>query len=241
MFKCSNFEEVKKEFDNNINSHSYMFYTNDFFSCREDIYLLLKNIFNVDNIDSIQSDLIIIKKSEKKSIVKEDMMDIKRLFQNTTYINKKRIYVIEEAHKLNSTTSNMILKFLEEPMEGVVALFITDNLDSVISTIKSRCQLVKAFYKEKKSIINDNDVNKLIDLLFYSNKNITLVTIKKEYEKYDRYELIDLFQKTLLYLYDNIEYDKLNKIKILNKAITMLSSNVNIDYVFDYILLKGSE
>ena len=38
-----------------------------------------------------------------------------------------------------------------------------------------------------------------------------------------------------------INYDTLNKIRVLNNAITLLNNNVNIDYVFDYMLLKGSD
>ena len=242
MFKSNKFLELKNEFENNNNSHSYIFYTNDFFGCQKDVYELVKVIFGENNLNLLESDFIVIKKSDKKNILKEDMEDLKNIFQNTSYLNKNRVYLIEEAHKLNSTTSNMILKFLEEPMSGVIALFITDNLDAVLSTIKSRCQIVNVFYDLDKEVEIDKNVEKLNTLLFNSNKYISLVNIKKEFEGIDRNVLINLFKDSLeYYCQKKLEPDILNKIKLLNEAITMLNINVNIDYVFDYVLLKGSE
>ena len=242
MFQSDKFIELKKEFDNKNNSHSYIFYTNDFFSCQKDVYELVRCIFNEKNLNILESDFFVVKKSDKKNILKEDMIDLKNLFQNTSYLNNYRVYLIEEAHKLNSTTSNMILKFLEEPMDGVIALFITDNLDAVLDTIKSRCQIVNVFYDIKTNVDISESVEKLNTLLFNSNKYISLVNIKKEFDGFDRNELIDLFKESLnYYCKKNLEPDILRKINVLNNAITMLSANVNFDYVFDYILLKGSD
>ena len=242
MFISNKFDLLKNEFDNNINSHSYIFYTNDFFSCQNDVYNLVKSIFMKDNLNLLESDFVVIKKNDKKNILKEDMMDLKNFFQNTTYLNDKRVYLIEEAHKLNSTTSNMILKFLEEPLEGVIALFITDNLDMVLDTIKSRCQIINVFYDKINDTKSDLNIEKLNDLLFNKNNYISLIKIKKEFEDLDRNSLIVLFKKDFdIICQETQNYDTLNKIRVLNNAITLLNNNVNIDYVFDYMLLKGSD
>ena len=125
MFNNSDFDLILNDFNNNKNSHSYIFYTNDFFACRNDINNLVKKIFSVEEIDEVLSDFIVISSDDKKNILKDDVYRLKELFQNKSYLNKKRIYLIEEAHKLNPTSANMILKFLEEPSPGVVGLFIT--------------------------------------------------------------------------------------------------------------------
>ena len=39
----------------------------------------------------------------------------------------------------------------------------------------------------------------------------------------------------------DLNSDNLNKIKLLNDAIILLNCNVNIDYVFDYVLLGGRD
>lgn len=241
MFISRNFHEIKKEFDNKVNSHSYMIYTNDFFSCQKDVNTLIKSIFNVDNVNLIDSDYFVVGKSDKKNILKEDVENLKHFFQNTTYISNYRIYLIEEAHKLNSTSANMILKFLEEPYDGVVAFFITTNLDAVLTTIKSRCQIVNTFYDNRGSeIIDDNDIIK--KLLYDSNKYFSIIKAKKLFEKYERGELIELFNKYLNECYkDIINIDNLLMIKKLNKVIGMLNNNVNVDYAFDYLFLGSGD
>lgn len=240
MFKSLIFEEIYNEFENNKNSHSYIFYTNDFFSCQQDVNFLVKKLFNTDNLSNIQSDFVVVKRSEKKQILKDEMLELKNFFQNTSYINNYRIYLIEEAHKLNASSSNLILKFLEEPMKNVIAFFITDNLDSVLPTIKSRCQIVNTFYYNSEKI-NESNNEKLENVLFVDNKYFSLLKNKKMFEKYERNELIEMFKNLLLYYYNNLNSDNLNKIKLLNDAIMLLNCNVNVDYVFDYVLLGGRD
>lgn len=237
MFISKNFIELKNEFDNKNNSHSYILYTNDFFSCQKDLDLLIKSIFDVDNLKLIESDYFVIKKSDKKSILKDEVQNLKCFFQNTSYMNKYRIYLIEEAHKLNSTSANMILKFLEEPNSGIIAFFITTNLDAVLSTIKSRCQIVNVFYnnKDNKKLEQENEIKKF---LYANKKYFSIIKAKKHFEKFDRGELIEQFNIFLNECYnDIIDNENIKLIKKINKVISMLNNNVNFDYVFDYLFL----
>lgn len=240
MFKNKKFNIINDSFLKKINAHSYIFYTNDFFACKDDLNVLLKNIFNIDDLNKVASDYIIIEKTDKKNILKEDIVELKNFFKTKSYLNDKRVYLIEEVHKLNATSANMILKFLEEPEEGIIAFFITTNLDSVISTIRSRCQIVNIFYNLEKSNFS-NGINILNDIV-NDNKYEMLFKVRKMFEKYDRNELIYLFNDYLLTCYDDIENENnLVLVKRLNKAISMLSNNVNTDYVFDYLILEGSD
>ena len=241
MFISKTFDEIKKEFDISKNSHSYMLYTNDFFSCQKDVNELIKHLFKTDNLDLVGTDYIVIKRNDKKNILKEDMQDLKSFFQNTSYLNNYRIYLIEEAHKLNSTTSNMILKFLEEPLDRVVAFFITTNLDAVLPTIKSRCQIVNIFYNNLNNS-EEKDISIVKDFFINNNNYFAIVKAKKYFEKYDRNELIDLFTNYLNSCYkEEFTSNNLAEIKKINKSISMLNNNVNVDYVFDYIFLDGGE
>lgn len=238
MFISNIFDEIKNEFDINKNSHSYMFYTNDFFSCQKDVNELIKYLFKTDNLELIGSDYIVIKRNDKKNILKEDMQDLKNFFQNTSYLNNYRVYLIEEAHKLNATTSNMILKFLEEPLDKVIAFFITTNLDAVLPTIKSRCQIVNIFYNDLNNS-EEKDISVIKDFFNNNNKYFGIVKAKKYFEKYDRNELIELFTNYLNSCYrEEFNINNLAEIKKLNKAIGMLNNNVNVDYVFDFIFLE---
>ncbi|HSJ39390.1 MAG TPA: DNA polymerase III subunit delta' [Planococcus sp. (in: firmicutes)] len=54
----------------------------------------------------------------------------------------RKIYVIEEADRMNNSSANALLKFLEEPEFNVTAILQTGRLNAIMSTIRSRCQLV---------------------------------------------------------------------------------------------------
>ena len=84
MYKNSNFFSIQNSFDKKNNSHSYMFYTNDFLSCKNDLEKLIKYIFKNDNLISLENDLIIIKRTDKKNILKEDVLNLKNFFLNTS-------------------------------------------------------------------------------------------------------------------------------------------------------------
>ena len=55
-----------------------------------------------------------------------------------------------------------MLKFLEEPEQNILGFFITNNANNVISTIRSRCEVIKVLYDIHELDINNitNDINK---------------------------------------------------------------------------------
>lgn len=55
----------------------------------------------------------------------------------------RKVYVIHHAERLNVKSSNKLLKFLEEPEGIVTAIFVTENINAMLPTIRSRCQHIK--------------------------------------------------------------------------------------------------
>jgi DNA polymerase-3 subunit delta' len=51
-----------------------------------------------------------------------------------------RWIVVEDAHRLHGASANMLLKTLEEPPPGTHFILVTHRPDSVIQTIRSRCE-----------------------------------------------------------------------------------------------------
>ncbi len=72
--------------------------------------------------------------------------------------SEKSIVIIEDIEKINESASNALLKTLEETNTGLFIL-ITQRPEKLLSTIRSRCQLVP-FIR-----LNDHEVNKIIDKL----------------------------------------------------------------------------
>lgn len=55
------------------------------------------------------------------------------------YQGPKKIYIINEAEKMNVAAQNAILKTLEEPPEYGVIMLLTTNLEAMLETVVSRC------------------------------------------------------------------------------------------------------
>lgn len=78
------------------------------------------------------------------------------------YACKRKIYIISESEKMNDNAQNALLKTLEEPPAYVVIILLTDNINSLLPTIQSRCvnlqmrpvddKLVKKFLMEEEKV-----------------------------------------------------------------------------------------
>lgn len=75
-------------------------------------------------------------------IKKEQLSDLKKEFNNKVLEGKYKIYVIYEADKLNKQAANSMLKFLEEPEDNIIAILLTNNMNKMLKTIISRCQVL---------------------------------------------------------------------------------------------------
>jgi DNA polymerase-3 subunit delta' len=53
-----------------------------------------------------------------------------------------RWILMEDAHRLNEASANMLLKTLEEPPEGTHFLLVTHRPEAVLATIRSRCERI---------------------------------------------------------------------------------------------------
>ena len=54
--------------------------------------------------------------------------------------NRRKVYIIDEAHMLTREASNAFLKTLEEPPAHVIFILCTTEADRILPTILSRCQ-----------------------------------------------------------------------------------------------------
>lgn len=79
----------------------------------------------------------------EQSIKKQDVLDLANRF-SITGLEKanKLIYVLHHVEAMTPEAINALLKFLEEPQLDIYALLTTTSLESVLSTIQSRSQLI---------------------------------------------------------------------------------------------------
>lgn len=87
-----------------------------------------------------QPDIIYVS-HEKPNIIGVD--DIREQLNNDIavkpYSSKYKIYIIDEAEKMNPQAQNALLKTIEEPPAYGIILLLTTNADKFLQTIRSRC------------------------------------------------------------------------------------------------------
>ena len=75
-------------------------------------------------------------------IKKEQLIQLQKDFDSKSLLNNKKIYIIKNAEKLNQSSANTMLKFLEEPEKDIIGFLVTNNRYNVLETIQSRCQIL---------------------------------------------------------------------------------------------------
>lgn len=112
---------------------------------------------------------------EKKqgNISKNEAVEISKKLSLKAYEGGYKVMVIWMAEKMNIECSNKILKLVEEPPNKTVLLLLTENEESLLSTIQSRCQKLHF-----PLLSEDNISNQLID--FKSVKKSAAVKISHQ-------------------------------------------------------------
>lgn len=264
------YEQFYNIFSNDLKSnnlsHAYMFELDDSINIDQFEKDLCKMILNdkdiTSQIDSNNYPNIKILRPDGQFIKKEQILSLQEDFGKESFDNKKKIYIIEDASKLNVSSANTMLKFLEEPEGDIVALLFTSNKYNVINTIKSRCLNISM---KKSNLIDLNEDSyslKLVSLIEKYKKN-SLIYIydfisqndleRNEYQKildemiliYD--DLIhvvkNISNKCFNYNYDEFEYDNdinmlIKKMKAINNNKDYLKVNINIKSLFDRIIYE---
>ena len=114
---------------------------------------ILDNIYK--RIDNDEYTELKVVKPQGQFIKKEQLLELQNSVLNKPVEANKIVYIIQNAEKLNSSSANSILKFLEEPEDDIIAILLTDNLSMVIPTIKSRCQILN--FKNVRDIFETED------------------------------------------------------------------------------------
>jgi DNA polymerase III subunit delta' len=53
-----------------------------------------------------------------------------------------KVFIIEEADRMNDAAQNALLKTLEEPLSDTVFILVSDNDEELLDTLRSRCRIV---------------------------------------------------------------------------------------------------
>lgn len=281
MFKNPALNDLINRYREKKLAHAYLIETNNYDLAMQDLKEFIKiincpkeykdrcsdcnlcNLINKNNLPSLK-----IIEPDGASIKKGQMEELKESFSTIPIYSRYNIYVIKNAEKLNSSSANSMLKFIEEPTDGILGFFLTNNKDVMIDTIKSRCQSISLKYESQNLIdslgINATIYNNYIETIknylkkinsneLINNKN-ELLTIYPE-----RKDIANIFQIIFKVYYENFlkqngkEYQKdivniyeinekstklILKLNIISQFIQDLSYNVSMEPSLDKFVIE---
>ena len=260
-------ENLVKYYHENKISHAYLIETNNLEKCYLDLLEVIKQIFcqneynkecnkcNICNLvnQNYLPSLVVIS-PDGMNIKKEQILELKKKFSTVPIYTKENIYVIKNAEKLNGASANTMLIFLEEPEQNILGFFITNNANNVISTIRSRCEVIKVLYDIHELDINNitNDINKdkfdvAIEYLFkievekklgiMYNRDVVLNKFSEREDIKTVFKIIFIIYEELLKkvmgLDNKFDFEKINELSSLDKDKVLRRINLVTKFIDD--------
>jgi len=133
---------------------------------------------------------------ESSVIKKEQLLDLQSEFSRSSIEGNYRIYIIKDCDRMNKQAANCLLKFLEEPVPGIIAILLTNNFSKNLSTIISRCQILRL---NNIVTLKNNSTLENLALISCDNKNSVDLFLRDESKK----NLIDSVLSFLDYFEEN--------------------------------------
>lgn len=269
-----NLNQILEHFHENRLSHAFLIETNSQEQTLQELKQILKEInceqeYKIDcnycnlchMIESENLPSLVIIRPDGQTIRKEQVMDLKKKFATMPIYSRFNMYLIMNAEKLNLSSANTLLKFLEEPETGILGFFLTNNKENIIDTIKSRCQIITCFY-DKREGIDDliyqltmelmTEIHLSKDKAFLYNKDKVGSLSKDKLQKIFC-EMIEVYfyyyqqiiKKSEIEKYLEVSFLKkktpdylMKQLNIVQKLEEELNFNVNLNMILDRLVIE---
>lgn len=173
---------------------------------------------------------------QDETIKKPQIEYIQDQFSKSALEGKAKIYLMENIENSTSEAMNSLLKMLEEPTAGIYAIFTCQNLNRVLPTIQSRCQVIqllpssqKMLREElKKADIAQDDVNILAELF----------TSYDECKEYIESESFEKLKEEVYHFIDDLYFHRDNLIiNVQTHLLKEFSDKKNIQFFLNMLVL----
>lgn len=179
--------------------------------------------------------------SSTPSIGINEVKNLIKLTLNKPF-SENRLIVFKDFQVSTAEAQNALLKFLEESPSFQTIILTADNLQNILTTVVSRCEIIKDLDLQKK----ENKSGKLEELFFLSLSNRLLFVQKNITSKEEASAFISSmiqFLESQLFNPEPAGKLTLNKLEIVTsikkseKALQFLERNLNYKHVLDILLL----
>lgn len=165
----------------------------------------------------------------------EEIRELRRRLWLSPLFSPFKIAIISRAEKMNSESSNALLKILEEPRGKTVIVLLTSLPQSLLPTILSRCQLLN-FYSALASKGEVYPQELEMDLA-------TRFEYLEELSKKERQEIVNvlnnwliIFRQRFLSDHSNIKIRKFLR-KLMKTIFNLQTTNINSRLALEVLIL----
>lgn len=269
---------LRQAVDSGQMAHSYLFVANDPAIARNTAYWLAcyyncqgtdKPDGNCQNCQQILSgnhpDLLAVTLEDRQSISIDQIRPLKEELAKSPVESTIRFFIIEQAQSLTLSAANALLNLLEEPVAPVVTILLTNNVDQILPTIRSRTQVIKftdnnvlsgdqdslianGFSEDELAELGDlNQLNQQIkyfyqevtegnDLALVSAHKLAMQVTGKTGQNYVLLRLKYLAESD--FQQESTRLNGLHMLKYIMELDKMRMSNVNLRNLLDYLALQ---
>ena len=193
--------------------------------------------------DDNHPDYYEINHDKTESIKIEEIRNMQDKIAEKPITSEKKVYVINNAENMTVEAQNCLLKTLEEPPEYITIILVSNNDNTILPTIKSRCTKI-AFTEESLKELTEEEKTRYTEL-------------KKIFGNIEKYVSVDLINNLdILYkdkenIYENLNYinqifinkakdnsDYLDYIDYVEETKQKIKYNSNFDMCIDYLIMK---
>ncbi len=199
---------------------------------------LCESCISCKKIDrSLHPDVKLIE-SQGETIKIETLRELQRELHLKPYEGQWKVVIIDGAEHLNPSSGNSMLKILEEPPRQTVFLLLTPHLEHLLSTIISRCHIIRIPHARQADLA---ELEWSSDLLTLPREPEQLFELAKKIAQDDTtfdqsLETLTVWYHDLLYFKQGLtpEHSPLQKKEVLAKNMAL---NLSFQKISDQLAL----
>ncbi|MBM7557242.1 DNA polymerase III subunit delta' [Halanaerobacter jeridensis] len=173
-------------------------------------------------------------KAEGASIKIEQIRELQQEIMYKPYESKKKVYIIYQAEDMTLSAANSLLKTLEEPPSYAIIILLTNNLNQLLATTISRCQLVRfkriPYDLIKENLIEDYDLTaakgQLIASLADGRYDYACQLIEDEEQLERREDVIEFL----------VNFPNIDKVQLFEKVQDLLNYKDEINQILEVMI-----
>lgn len=150
------FRQLQNSFEHGRLAHAYLFEGDQGTGKAELALWFTKHLFCLDlqagmpceicnnclRIASREHPDVVEIEPDGQSIKVDQIRALQSELAKTGFESAKKVVIIHQAEKMNVSSANSLLKFLEEPPANFMIILETQSLGKILPTIRSRCQII---------------------------------------------------------------------------------------------------